>query len=160
MKISTALLTLLRCFDEELKAAGIREDLCALTIYPGNMVPYDYECGSGWVRLVSANPTVAFPAQDLTVNNCTSSMAYPVEMGLVRPGPIPYNFGTDMDLPDDAEQLESALRVVEDMELMRRAIVRASASIPQLLLGAWNPQGPDGGIVGGVWDLTVGDEDD
>jgi hypothetical protein len=142
------------------------DGLCAKAIYPGVAVPSDYaandECegGMAWVRLISAAPTMAFPAQDMTADSCAATLAYSVEMGIIRPAPIPESFQKDMDLPDDEEHIEAAHRQFNDMHLMHRALKRIRRSVDQMVFGSYTPVGPEGGVVGGSWDFTFGEDDD
>lgn len=157
------LAALLESLTREIRAAGKEEDYCSLTVQPGNAVVFDFGpesgCGGmGWVRLVSANPTVSFPAADTGVNNCAYSLAYTVEMGLLGPAPVLTDRLNNFVLPDDVELFEAAARQSAELELMYRAI--RSAGIPQLVLGDYAPQGPDGGVMGGLWTMQVGGDDD
>jgi hypothetical protein len=149
----------------QLRDAGQLDSMCAVTAYPGNAVPADYvggdECGGmAWVRHVSSNPTVRFPAADVSVDNCLSTLAHIIEVGIIRPAPIPQSDGRDVDLPDPIEHLNSALDIAEDMVLMKNAIARAARSIDFVILGSYSPVGPEGGAVGGTWSLTVGEDND
>lgn len=164
MKASQMLLILLDAFNEELIRDGSREELCALTIYPGNAIVIDYGAGEGcggmgWVRLVSSAPTVRFPNADLSVDNCTYSLAHVVEIGLMRPAPLPGEFAGEISLPDDEEHRAASVRQIDDMELMHRALKEARNDIPLTVIGGYTPLGPEGGAVGGTWSITVGDDD-
>lgn len=156
--------TLLDALNNELVTDGSRADMCSCTIYPGDAVPMDYgleSCGGmAWVRLVAAGPTTAFPSASVTVDNCTYSLAYTVEMGIMRPAPIAEQFGSEVELPDDTAHFNASNRLTQDLTLMHRAIKDAKKDIPLLVLGSWTPQGPQGGTVGGTWTLTVGDDGD
>jgi hypothetical protein len=141
------------------------DDLCAAAVYPGEGVPLDYasvDTGCGgmlWVRLVSAAPSAAFPAPVTSVDNCAKKLAFAVEMGVMRAAPIPDSFVTgEMDLPGDEEHTESAGKQLDDMEAMYRAMRVASADIELMIVGTYSPLGPNGGAVGGVWSLQVGDD--
>lgn len=147
----------------ELRESGADRDLCANAIYPGQAVPGDYGieteggcAGMAWVRLVSANPTTTFPAPATGVNNCTYTLAFPVEMAIMRASPIHTESLNDIDLPSDEEHIAAAHQQMDDLHLMHRAIKRASEDIEMLILGTYTPVGPTGGIVGGSWTLTVG----
>lgn len=164
MKASEMMLVLLDALNEELIRDGSRDELCSLTIQSGNAVVIDYGTGEGcagmgWIRLVSSAPTVRFPAADVSVDNCMYSLAHVIEMGLMRPSPLPDEFAGTVSLPDDEEYKETALRQSDDMDLMYRAMQAARNSIPLSVVGTYTPQGPDGGAVGGTWSITVGDDD-
>jgi hypothetical protein len=154
---------------EELSAgldeAGMLESMCAISVFPGTAVPVDYVGGEGcssmaWVRHVGSNPTVRFPNADVSIDNCAYSLAHIIEVGIIRPSPIPESDGNTVDLPDDIEHFNSAMELADDMVLMKEAIQRAAKSIDFVILGGYVPVGPEGGAVGGTWSLTVGDDDD
>lgn len=144
---------------EELRDAGT-EDVCAAAVYPGDAVPLDYaECGvQAWVRLVAASPTIGFPNNDITADSCAWRLAYEVEMGVVRPSPIPETVLSTVDLPDDAENTAAAGLQLSDMMAMHHALIGARQEIEHLLPGSYTPIGPVGGAVGGTWSLTLGDD--
>jgi hypothetical protein len=144
----------------ELRKNGT-DDVCSATKFPGEGVALDYaDCGGMlWVRLTSAAPSASFPAPVQDLNNCAKSLAFPVEVGLMRPAPIPANFVTgEMDLPDDEDHSAATDKQLDDMEAMYRGIRAAAKDIEYLIVGTYSPQGPTGGTVGGVWSLTVGDD--
>lgn len=155
---------LLEALTAEIRAAGKEDDFCAVTIYPGTAVPVDFgpesDCrGTAWVRLAGANPSVSFPAADNRVNNCSYSLAYTVEMGMVGPAPVLEDSLGRFTVPDDVEQFEASMRMMDELEMMHRAI--KAAGIDQMVLGDWTPQGPEGGVMGGLWTMQIGgDEDD
>lgn len=156
---------LLQELSSGLAEANMLESMCAVTAFPGTAVPVDYvggdTCGSmAWVRHVTSSPTVRFPNADVTVDNCAYSLAHIIEMGIIRPAPIPESDGSTIDLPDDIEHFNSAMELADDMVLMKEAIARAAKSIDFVILGSYVPVGPEGGAVGGTWSLTVGDDDD
>ena len=165
MTLREMLVVLLQELSAGLDEAGMLESMCAVSVFPGTAVPVDYvggdTCGSmAWVRHVSSNPTVRFPNADISVDNCAYSLAHTVEVGIIRPSPIPESDGSTIELPDDIEHFNSAMELADDMVLMKGAIQRASKSIDFLILGSYVPVGPEGGAVGGTWSLTVGDDDD
>jgi len=148
----------------ELRKMG-DDELCASAVYPGEGVPLDYasmDTGCGgmlWVRLTTAYPSASFPSPVQTIDNCARRLAFPVEMGLMRPAPIPENFVTgEMDLPGDAEHDAAATRQLNDMEAMYRAIRVAAEDIELVVVGSYSPYGPVGGTVGGTWSLQIGDD--
>ena len=165
MSLREMLTVLLQELSSGLDEAGLLESMCAITVYPGNAVPVDYvggdECGGmAWVRHVSSNPTTRFPNADVSVDNCAYSLAHTIEVGLIRPTPIPESDGSTIELPDDVAHFNSAMELADDMILMKEAIQRAAKSIDFVILGSYVPVGPEGGAVGGTWSLTVGDDDD
>jgi hypothetical protein len=165
MQLREMLALLLQELVDQLREANLLDSMCTVTAYPGNAVPVDYaggdECGGmAWVRHVSSNPTVQFPSADVSVDNCYSTLAHIIEVGIIRPAPIPESDGSTVDLPDAIEHLNSALDLADDMMVMQKAIARAAKSIDFVILGSYAPVGPEGGAVGGTWSLTVGEDDD
>lgn len=163
-----ALNVVFEALNQELAADGSKDSLCALTIYPGDGVPIDYagiesdDCDGGmaWVRLVSVNPTKSFPSADVNTTDCTYTLAYRLEISIMRRAPLdPETFGQDTDLPTDADHYEATVRQMADMHLMHRAIQRANGDIDDLVPGDYTPIGPTGGALGGTWGLTVGEPD-
>jgi hypothetical protein len=66
--------------------------------------------------------------------------------------------------PTPAVLTEEALGVTRDASILLEAIKCCVAPmvddqeslVTQLVIGSWLPAGPDGGCVGGEWQLTVG----
>lgn len=158
MSVLSALGKVLDRLDVQLTAAGTREGLCAFTVYPGDAAPADYgseDCGGmGWARLVTAVPSVNFPASDLSVDNCAYRLAYSAEIGILRPGPIPAVFQQDMDLPDDAEHLAAAGLQYADMAAMHAALAGSRDDFDDMIIQSYVPLGPEGGVVGGSWQFV------
>jgi len=162
LTINQMLATLLQALADEIAAAGKEEDYCTVTVQPGSAVAIDFgpESGCGgtaWVQLVGANPSVSFPSADVGVNNCAYDLAFVVEVGMVGPAP-----GMDVTLgqytvPEDTELFDASMRQMDELQMMYRAIQKAK--IPEKVVGSYAPQGPDGGVLGGVWTVTVGGED-
>jgi len=165
MQLREMLAVLLQELIAALRDADQLDSMCAVTVYPGTAVPVDYVGGDGcmgmaWVRHTGSNPSVAFPSADVSVDNCVSTLAHSIEVGIIRPAPIPESDGMNVELPDALTHMNSALDLADDMMLMKAAIQRAAKSIDFVILGGYVPNGPEGGAVGGTWSLTVGDDDD
>lgn len=146
----------------ELRADGATdEEMCAVAVYPGAGVPLDSSCGiTAWVRLVEAAPTTAFPAAGFgnqRGNVCWWNLLATVEIGVLRPSPIPEEILSSIDLPDSEEHTAAAHKQLDDMEAMNRAIITARKEVEELVPVNYSPVGPDGGLVGGTWALTIGD---
>lgn len=144
----------------ELQKPGQNADLCAIGPMPGSDVPYDYgqeSCGGIlWVRLASANPSASFPLADVTVDNCAVTLAYPLELGIMRPAPLAEMMGEELQLPTDAENAAAVEQQMKDLESMYIAIRALGDDVESVLPGIYTPRGPEGGVVGGTWTLTVG----
>lgn len=144
----------------ELRADGTDDKLCAVAKYPGEAAPLDYaECGGMlWVRLVTGAQTTQFPNPEQRPNVCASTLAFNVEVGLMRPSPIPEDILGDFELPSDKDHTDATDRQLDDMEAVHRGLVRAARDIEMVSIGSYTPVGPVGGTVGGLWTLTVGNE--
>jgi hypothetical protein len=108
------------------------------------------------VRLTTANPSASFPAADTTVTNCASTLAYPFEVGVMRPAPLAEVIGDELVLPTEEENTAAALQQLDDLETMYRALVMFGEEVEALLPGIYTPIGPEGGVVGGKWTFTIG----
>jgi hypothetical protein len=114
-------------------------------------------CGQLWTRLVSTYPSTAFPEADATPHAEELSWAVTVELGLARPAPIIREVDGQAVLPSDDEELDAASVSVVDAAILREALLNryADADDVPVVLGAWTPFGPDGGVVGGTLTATV-----
>lgn len=160
MTLQQMLAELLERLSAQIKAKGREDRYCSITIQPGNAVVFDFDedCrGMAWVRLVSSNPTASFPTPAATLNNCAYTLAYTVEVGMIGPAPQMTDTMGEFALPDDVELFEASMRQAEELEMMHQAI--RSAKIPEKILGDYTPQGPEGGVMGGIWTVTVGGDD-
>lgn len=153
---------LLDLVHKELQANGTAENLCAVSLFPGDNIPMDYGgCGGiVFVRLVTANPTAAFPNADVTVNNCAYSLAFPLEVGIYRPAPMIQTIAGKPYPPSDAMNTASAHLMNDDLKAMHRAIVKLRQEVELVQIGQYTPQGPFGDLVGGTWTVTVGEDED
>lgn len=144
----------------ELQKPGQNASLCAVAAMPGSEIPYDYgqeSCGGLlWVRLAGANPTVSFPSADVTASSCAQTLAYSLEVGIMRPAPLAEVNGDEFILPTDQENGNATEQQMLDMESMLVAIANLREDVEDLLPGTYTPLGPEGGVVGGRWTLTVG----
>lgn len=151
----------LEALTDELRADGTDADLCARTVFGGSAVPLDFgECGGmAWVRLASAVPSASFPTPTTSVDNCAYSLALTVEMGVARPAPMGEQGINGYQPPTEDEEFESAQSQMLDMDAMHRALVALRRAHDLMVLGSYAPLGPEGGVVGGVWTFTIGEED-
>jgi hypothetical protein len=127
---------------------------CFCGIVPGQQATWDYTTGMAWVRLTSVVPSAIFPSQSFDLNNCGTTLAAELEVGVLQctPGPA-----ADGSPPDQDQQTEAARLQVATMAAVRSAILCcADGSDLDLILGAYDPQGPNGNLVGGIWTVSVG----
>lgn len=137
------------------------DTMCSKSLMPGDSVLAEYvgleNCGGMlWVRYTTAGPSVSFPAQGLTVDNCAYTLAVPIEIGILRPAPqATQPIGRSVALPTDEEHNRATHQQIDDMMTIRRAIQKSAQGIDESVLGSYQPIGPQEGVVGGYWMFTV-----
>jgi hypothetical protein len=137
------------------------EPLCMVTQMPGESIAFDYDCGgTAWVRLVNANPTVIFPNPDTTEQSCAATLAFQVEVGIMRPASVGEVVNNEYIPPSDVDLFNATERQLDDLQILWDTIQKSRSGIPQMVIGIYNPVGPDGGIVGGTWQLAIGGDED
>lgn len=142
-------------------------DLCFCGLLAGATVSDqmgDGTEGQAWVRVLQIYPSVAFPApiantaSAMAGRSCDSGLAASVEMGVLRCSPV--SDSNDGLTPPSADAWWEATRLqMADMAVMRRAVQCCDNGTELLMLGAYNPVGPAGGVVGGNWQLYIGEQD-
>lgn len=147
------------CLCQALAEAG-GPSLCFCGVMPGNVVDFGLamggKCDGGmaWVRISQIFPSTVFPEPDTDTAHCSTLLAAVIEVGVSRPVIL----GTDKRNPT-LDELTWATRLqLSDMSAMRRAIrccVAGSNVDFTYLMGDYAPDGPDGGLLGGTWTLTV-----
>lgn len=141
------------CLCTELTAAELLPSGCFCGVLPGAQASWDYSTGMAWVRLVNAFPSASFPTQDQTLRgSCTSPLAAELEIGVLHCAPPISSTGI---FPTQDQQFEAARQQVATMAAVRRAIL--CCGVGTLFLGDYTPLGPDGGLVGGAWQVWVGE---
>lgn len=143
-----------QCLCETLTARGLMPGDCFCGIFPGDSAPWDYSEGMAWVRLVDSYPSTTFPTANSTPRaSCEAMLVATLEVGLLQCAPIS---GPDGSPPTQEQQIESARLQAAGMRAMQQAI--ACCDLELVVLGAYTPQGPQGGLVGGSWQINVGAE--
>lgn len=150
MAIEAILTSLAACLCEELE-----HPTCFCGVFAG-ADPYDAmgecdgdDCGQAWVRLLAVYPSAAVGIADVSLRNCGMGLSYDVEIGVLRCAAVQEEAYTE------AEMLAYASKQYSDMLAMRRAVV--CCDLDEYILTTYVPVGPDGGVIGGVWNLTLGD---
>lgn len=160
LKLSTAMGMLLDRVEGEVLARTPDMDLCAKIVMPGDALITDYgteECGGFvWVRLVAVNVSERFPTQTTTPEICAHTLAYPVEIGCLRPAPRPETFLKDFDAPTPESMFDAASASYDDMDAMYATNLWAQKTFPNATMGSFTPLGPLGDVIGGVWTFTFG----
>lgn len=132
-------------------------ELCFCGILPGETPIADY-AGSGtmaWVRLVSSYPTTTFPEPDAEAR-CSTYWAHDIEVGVLEC--IPAFLDSRGALPTDVDQFEYAGRQMAYAAAMRRAVsccLEKSGVDQDYRITGYAPQGPQGGVYGGILSITV-----
>lgn len=130
---------------------------CFCGLIPGEApaVGYFADCEEGngvaYVRLSNAYPSTSIGQQNLGVDNCSSIMGFDVEVGILRFMPVGDKQG---NMPTPGEILAATQLQIADMLTMRRA-VECCLDSSDYIVGAYTPVGPDGGIVGGSWEINL-----
>lgn len=147
------------CLCAELTPDGADEpDLCFCGVLPGRIAiadagfECDNSCGMAWVRLDAAYPATGPGVVAEQQNSCGSLLGLDIEIGVLRC----YDTPADGSAPEGAALAASVALQNEGMMAIRRAIKCCEAlSDVDYILGLFTPDGPQGGLVGGAWSLSV-----
>lgn len=126
---------------------------CSATLAPGAVVDWggcgqceSGACGMVYVRVEAMFRSFTFPEPTLEIG-CGAPLALQLRVGVLRCLSVDSNGGLD-----DAESTEAALVALSDALAVRRALACMSGDV---VLGIYEPLGPQGGCVGGEWQVTV-----
>lgn len=141
------------CLCEQL---GGQDNMCFCGVLVGETTIADYigdceDCGMAWVRVSAMYPAVGVNLPSTLPNNCNAMLGVDIEIGVLRCISVGASDGSP---PTAAEMLASAQEVSDDALAMRRAVICCPADI-DYVLGTYSPIGPQGGIVGGTWNLSL-----
>lgn len=154
-----AMAAILACVCAQLEVDGL-PPVCVCTLQPG-AVAYDFgTCdhadGMAWVAPASAYPSTQFPQPNLLWEPCTNSSNIRViglSVGIVRTLPLTQG-PADQWYPTSAETWTGATQLqMLDMHSLRKAMTCCSDY--DIVLQSWLPEGPAGGVVGGIWTVLV-----
>ena len=144
---------LLESLTAEIRKAGKEGDYCSITVQPGTAVAFDFGpesdgCGGiAWVRLVASSPAVGS-------NGCIMWMVHTIEVGMAGPVPgLDYSTMEGYTLPSDEELFDAATRQSDEMMMLIAAL--NNAGVEGLTIGDYAPSGPEGGVLGGYFTVTV-----
>lgn len=151
------LVQLADCLCTELVTSGL-PPTCICSPMPGEAIAADYvssEQGMAWVRVGAVYPSSVFPAQDQSASGCLMPMAVQIEVGALYCAPVVE--GRSKNPPGLGAMFDSTRLQMAAMAAMLRAIecCLGAASRKGVALGPYAPIGPDGGVVGGSWTVTV-----
>lgn len=153
------LVDLAACLCATLETEGLPEP-CFCGVMPGAQVALDYsgcfsdDCGGNgmaWVRLAGfyqANGPGALATQ---AGQCGVGLGVDIEVGVIRCISAGENDGSP---PSAADMLAASLLQYADMAAMRKAFLCCTTlSLKDTVIGQYTPIGPQGGIVGGTWQI-------
>lgn len=134
-------------------------DVCYCGVVPGGTPPAIYsgnckdKCGMAWVRLTTAYPSTAVGAASVQPARCDVGMGMDVEVGMLRCMSVGDDRGNP---PPPQEQIDATELQMADLLVMWKAILCCDA-IPNgdVILGQYTPVGPEGGLVGGFFTLSM-----
>lgn len=155
--VNDRLTAIAACLCAQIETDGL-PPVCFCGVVPGDQVALDYvgdncatACGMAWVRLIGMYPSVSLGQPNTEPGNCQSLLGLEVEVGIMRCASLPDDDGTPPSAADLAGDVELQ---AADALTMRRALL-CCASSQDLMLGPYTPQGPEGGLVGGVWGAAL-----
>jgi hypothetical protein len=146
------LAALLEALTAQIRAAGKEDDYCSITVQPGTAIAFDFgpESGCGgiaWTRLVASSPAVGS-------NGCIMWMTHTIEVGMAGPVPgLEYTEIGGYSVPTDEELFDAASRQSDEMMMLVAAL--NAADVEGLTIGDYAPSGPEGGVLGGYFTVTV-----
>jgi hypothetical protein len=151
--IMPALIALHECLCAELVTSDLAAD-CNCAIVHGaavNVAPPVVGRGTAWVGVDTIFPSKTFPTQDTGTSACGAPLVATVTVGLLRC----YAVKATGESPE--QTLLYMDKQMADMAAMRRAIVCCS-NLDQIdvSLGTYTPIGPEGGVYGGTWSVSLG----
>lgn len=154
VSIWPAIASLVGCLCTELARSNL-PPVCICSPMPGETIATDYvseEAGMAWVRLESAWPSTSFPSPSGSAT-CAAPIAYGLEVGAAFCAPNPTSGG---EPPDFSAQFEATRVQLAAMAAVRRAIICCfPVNTKDVVLGLYIPMGPEGGVVGGSWSISV-----
>lgn len=117
------------------------------------------ETGSGqlWVRLIEFYPTGPFPGREARPTNCSPVlMAASLGIGIIR---CAHGMDSKGRAPKAEDLSADALRMTADASVLLEAIkccIPGLKNVEKAAIQTWLPLGPEGGCVGGEWQVIVG----
>lgn len=142
-----------QCLCETLTERGLMPGDCFCGILPGEQAVWDYSDGLAYVRLVDSYPSTTFPSANTTPSvSCSAMLVATLEVGLLQCMPI----NADGSPLSQEQSTEVSRLQMAGMRAIQQAI--ACCDLPLVVLGSYTPQGPQGGLVGGFWQINVGAE--
>lgn len=146
------------CLCAQIESDGL-PGVCFCGVVPGEAAAADYfgnckgVCGMAWVRLSSMYPATSVGVADISIGNCNKELGLELEVGIMRC----FVLSDERGNPPSAEAIKEATSLqVLDAECMVRAVACCDAiSRRDFRLSLYQPLGPEGGVVGGIWSLSM-----
>lgn len=135
----------------------LERDMPALRewVYPGELIVLpeigDHDCAVLFASLFEAFGTDNFP--EVSTSGCSSRPAYTLRFGVARCAIVSSADGRFEPELDDVRAMTADAML--DLEIVREGICRGLAGSWDWRLGRYAPVGPEGGIIGGYWSVTV-----
>lgn len=157
-RILTRLENLATCLCAAILEANLPEP-CFCGIVPGEAVVEDYigdcepVCGMAFVRLASIYPATSLGQPSDDVNNCGLMLGADIEIGILRC----ISSGEADGSPPSPEELYAATQLqINDSLAIYKAV--NCCDLGDVLMDTYSPVGPLGGIVGGIWPISIMDQ--
>jgi hypothetical protein len=154
-RVSQVLDDLAVCLCAQIEIDGL-PPTCFCGVMPGAEVALDYagdcevRCGMAWVRMIAAYPSTSVGAAAERPGNCSAGVGIDIEMGIVRC----LDVGDGGQPPSPDAMAGSARLQSADMMAMWRAVVCCNGS-NDWMMGQYQPYGPEGALVGGMFQIAV-----
>lgn len=156
-RISDRLTALAACLCAQIEQDGL-PGTCFCGVIPGEAAVAEYggdcsdKCGMAWVRLGAMYPATGLGALDETPNNCSASLGFDIEIGIMRCIRVP-----EPEYPLTPAELSEATSLQADDALTMWRAVLCCEAIPNkdIMLTGYSPMGPMGGMIGGTWGVRT-----
>lgn len=146
------------CLCAQLDKAGT-PDVCFCGILPGEVASSDYLGGCGvkngmaWVRVKLMYPATSVGQADITIGNCNKELGMDIEVGIMRL----YSVGDSRGNPPTPMQSReaAALQIIDAQTMLAAITCCDEISSRDYVVGSYDPLGPEGGVVGGIWTISI-----
>lgn len=147
------------CAEIEDPANGV-PGVCFCGVVPGDQPPAVYSgncsdaCGMAWVRLVTMYPATGVGIAESRPIRCDPALGVDVEVGMLRCMSVGDERG---NLPSLEEQHDAvALQMADSMVMLKALLCCDAFGSEVVIVGQYQPVGPQGGLVGGVFVASMG----
>ena len=153
--VGQVLENLATCLCAQIEIDGL-PPTCFCGTMPGAEVPLDYAgdcddvCGMAWVRMIASYPSTSVGAAAERPGNCAMGIGVDIEVGIVRC----LDVGEGGEPPTPESMAEATRLQAADMMAMWRAVACCHGS-KDWMMGQYQPYGPEGALVGGMFQVAV-----